>query len=211
MALEGWIEEYFMPEYFRVLCSEFSIEFERDLQIGNPLPNKPMGKNANLKRLPLISQDFLSNTQNEQKERDQNYLLLFGVDLEWEEAGKRIETEIEIEGEIARITHLFTLATGRVNQNLKVLFIPIRCFDSWVGYLENEFEPIGHLETISNEAIKNKVYGSKKSSQIKSDTVVKRLEKNGLLNSNQFNRLSTQSPSFKHFHDQILTYLQKIS
>jgi len=208
MALEGWIEEYFIPDYFRSLCSNYSIDYKRDPQIANPLPNRPMGKNSNLKRLPLVAQDFLSKTQDVSDDGSQKYLLLFGVDLEWEEAGKRIESEKEIADEKDRILDLFKLGTQKIDDDKKLLFVPIRYFDTWISYLEDQSVEKGVLEILSNVEIKNKVYGSKKSSQVKSENVVKRLLTKGLFNEDHFDRLTTQSPSFAHFHQQIIAYLQ---
>lgn len=209
LLLEGWIEEFFLPPYFKALSNSHPFDFERD-NLTNPVHKESMGKTKNLKRLPFVSQSFLANAI-QHKADGAEALLVFGVDLEWEEAGKPIQNEGDIKIEMQRIEDAFNLGTLGIDISTKILFIPIRCFETWIWYLRNPAEERGSFERISNRNLKTSIYGSVRSSIGHSRDEVKRLETEGFITKPNFDRLSTQSPSFKHFNDQILAYLQKIS
>lgn len=206
LALEGWIEEFFLPEYLKLLESKSNINFTRD-NIANPSYGKTVGKDKNLSRLLRVAEAAQQNALNHKK----RILLIFGVDCEWENAGKPIVTKAEIDSEIDRITRIFHESTPGLAKDQKVLFIPIRSFDTRIWYLRNPKAQPGRFEGLPSKDLKKEIYPFGKSSREHSINVVEKLISDQLLQPERLNLLTTQSPSFAHFHQQIITYLQNIS
>jgi hypothetical protein len=206
---ESWVEEFFIPEYLKVFLIRKGIGLQRS-PIGNTNLNKKetKGKAYNLKRLPFLSQDFLKETQ---KNSYPISLFIFGVDFEWEEAGIPIISDQQVESEKSRISKMFEIGTQGMPNNQKVLYIPIRCFETWIWYLKNPNESIGNFEKIKNKDLKTLVYGIKRSSIDKSKDLVKGLLESDSITEGKINHLSTQPPSFHHFHQQITAFIQQIS
>jgi len=84
-----------------------------------------------------------------------------------------------------------------------VIAIPVRCIEHWLRYLQwNKENP----DSTKNESMEDekrpdsklKVYGSKKPSKDKAETVIKEL-----LKAKQITWLASRSASFNHFYEQV--------
>ncbi|HRH34507.1 MAG TPA: hypothetical protein PKY12_05585 [Catalimonadaceae bacterium] len=206
LALEGWIEEFFLPAYLQSIEAGYEINFTRD-KLANPSYGKSVGKYKNLTRLLRVAETCLQNASIHKK----RILLIFGVDCEWEQAGNQIITEVDIKSEIYRIERVFSDSTIGLGEDQKVLFVPIRSFDTWIWYLKNPKSGQNSFENMPSKDLKKEIYPDGRSSRDHSQQLVEKLKSDNFLSSDRLNHLCTQSPSFAHFHHQIIQYLEKNS
>lgn len=82
-----------------------------------------------------------------------------------------------------------------------MLMLPMQCIEHWLLYLKREEHQSEPLESLSNKAVQEELYGSKIASSRKKDLVQE------LTGDLRIAWLANRSPTFKLFHTQVNAYL----
>ena len=128
------------------------------------------------------------------RESEKKHLLIAGVDSDKDEHSSKIEF---------LLNRIIPQA-----RNSTLIFVAIRDMETWAEYL---LKPEAKQASLDRSSSKVKVYPNGKSSEANSKELVSKLRNQGCFEIDSLDLLCTQSPSYQHFHDQILAYLQKIS
>ncbi len=132
-----------------------------------------------------------------------NHLFIVGVDLDKPDYENTLHKEEVSQIEI-KVKNAIETLDGCI------FFVPVQAFDYWLAYqnyrISNEKKPAPNsLESKDKKAIKKMVYGDKQAKKNIENACNKIIAKWDL------NELHEQSKSFKHFHQQIESFLQSIS
>ncbi len=98
-------------------------------------------------------------------------------------------------------------AMGKVYQRYEskiILYVPIQAVDCWIHYVQQDATP-NSLESTSKNETKHKVYGNRQDRQQIEKVAGEAAAKA------DFAKLARQSRSFKHFHNQVVQFLQAYS
>jgi hypothetical protein len=106
---------------------------------------------------------------------------------------------------------LITEMETKIHQIAKestIIFVAVRDVETWVEYLLKPDSMAGSLDKGNS---KSHVYPDGKSNEANAKNVIRELRTRNSFHFDSLQHLCTQSPSFSHFHQQIITYLQNIS
>ena len=85
-----------------------------------------------------------------------------------------------------------------------LLMLPMQCIEHWILYVKRDGYQAEALESLSNRAVQEELYGGKIASSRKKE-VVRDLTKNL-----RINWLANRSPTFSLFHQQVKEYLDSV-
>ena len=83
-----------------------------------------------------------------------------------------------------------------------LLMLPMQCVEHWVLYLKRQEHNAEPLESLSNKAVQEEVYGRNSLASSRRKDVVQELTQDL-----RINWLANRSPTFNLFHEQVETYL----
>jgi hypothetical protein len=95
---------------------------------------------------------------------------------------------------------------GKVYKQYKekiILYVPIQAIDCWVYYIQHN-ATANSLESTNKDETKKKVYGEKNPDRQRIERIVREVAAKA-----DFAKLAKQSRSFKHFHEQIVAFLDQ--
>ena len=189
--VEGGLDEFFLNPLLQSFGRNTGgITFDRN---GNFYPYKKGGKNKQKVEKYLEDASRLIFDLS-LRESEKKHLLIAGVDSDKDEHSSKIEF---------LLNRIIPQA-----RNSTLIFVAIRDMETWAEYL---LKPEAKQASLDRSSSKVKVYPNGKSSEANSKELVSKLRNQGCFEIDSLDLLCTQSPSYQHFHDQILAYLQKIS
>lgn len=189
---EGIAEYEFLPVYLEKVAGEMGIKLQRNSQIkiaesSHPSKSKVLAKGG----------DFCKNSLFISKDD----FFVIGVDLDAQDFPPELSRHSQKVSEVEK-------SLGEYWGTLKdriIIFVPIQAIDYWILY---QFHQIStnfrratpnSLEATSKKDVKT-MLGMKNQQNIR--MVAKKVAQQA-----DFNDLSSQSASFKHFHQQVLRFL----
>ena len=191
LIAEGYAEYAFIPTYLRLLANHYEIQAVPS-KLGFKGGNA--GKSKVLKEAELISSIAIQ----------QNHpLIIIGVDLDV------ADYEIEQPKHAAECLEV-KMALGKVYKKYDdriIHFVTVQAIEQWLGYqayrvsLSDKAQP-DILESQPQTILKRLLYGSRENGP-NMDKVAK-----AIAEKSDFDELAKQSRSFKHFHSQVVDFLE---
>jgi len=189
--VEGFLDEYFIKQVLKGVAFSFDSDFtfnryEKLLKFKGGSKNKAKV----LSNLGNLSQQIAL----ESRRSEIPILFIAGIDSDKEDFNILVS---QLESQIDNLAKEITL-----------IFVAVQDVETWAEYLLKPDSKPGELD---NGSSKMRIYPDGKSNEENAKTIIKEIrEKNGFQMNSLLN-LASQSPSYQHFHQQILSYLQKIS
>ncbi|QKZ11263.1 hypothetical protein [Spirosoma sp. KUDC1026] len=188
---EGFAEYQFIPTYMNWVTKENgNVQAVRtNIQIAiskNPSVSKVLQEAASLCALSFADKKSPCN------------LFIAGIDLDTSDFTD------DLEYHSARLQEIIN-SMGKVYQLYKdkvILFVPIQAIDCWIHYVQSDATP-NSLESTNKDDTKRKVYGSRQD-RPQIEKVAREAGAKA-----DFNKLARQSRSFKHFHQQVVQFVQQ--
>jgi len=189
--VEGFLDEYFIKEVLKGVAFSFDSDFtfnryEKLLNLKGGSKNKAKV----LSNLGNLSQQIAL----ESRRSEIPILFIAGIDSDKEDFNILVS---KLESQIDNLAKEITL-----------IFVAVQDVETWAEYL---LKPDSKPVELDKGSSKMRIYPDGKSNEENAKTIIKEIrEKNGF-QMNSLLTLASQSPSYQHFHQQILSYLQKIS
>lgn len=187
ILVEGITDEYFLSNYLKKLARENGIL----LSISR---SKVVGKDEVLKNVSAVANDCL-NIKNQD-------FFVVGIDLDTNDPDNTLHSK-----ELKKIEEKLP----KVNRDKAIIFIPIQVLDTWLLYqahkMGNKYKkyPNNGLESRESDTVKRELFNVSKPNR----NMIKTLCDNLITNKADFDELAKQSKSFKHFHQQVVKFLEK--
>lgn len=193
LIAEGFAEYQLIPAYIDWVAN----------QIGGIQPVRTkiqlaISKNPSVSK--VLQEAATYCVQSFADERNPCDLFIAGIDLDTTDFTDDLEYHKE------RLEKLQD-AMGKVYQlyrNKIILYVPIQAIDCWIHYIQQDATP-NSLESTAKDDTKRKVYGQRQDRQ-----QIEKIAREAAAKAD-FNKLTRQSRSFKHFHNQVVQFLQVYS
>ncbi len=189
---EGFAEYQFIPAYMEWAASQI-----RDLQIVRTNIQIAITKNPSLSKVlqeaPILCATSFAD------DRNPCHLFIAGIDLDEPD----FTDEQEIHDKRLRVLKERMGRVYRQYEEKTILYVPVQAIDCWVHYVQQN-ATANSLESIGKDETKRKVYGMKNPDRQRIEKVVREAASKA-----DFARLAKQSRSFKHFHSQVVAFLEK--
>jgi hypothetical protein len=189
---EGFAEYEFIPAYLEWVAGNQSIK----MQVSQTKIRLPISKNPSVSKILTEAGTMCAQTFADKK--DPCDLCIIGIDLD------QPDHTDELDYHKKRIDEL-TTKMGKVYTVYKdqlIIYVPIQAIDCWISYLQQHVAA-NSLESIAKETTKKVVYGESKPDRQRIVQVVRAAVANA-----DFNELAKQSRSFRHFHNQVTSFLE---
>jgi hypothetical protein len=189
--IEGYLDERLVKEVVLGISNSLLPEVIINRH-GKIIPFKGGSKNKDkvLKNIKHLSQSIaLLDISSED-----NYLFIAGIDS-YKDDHKTLLDRMEKE-------------VNPFVKNVTILFVAVSDVETWAEYLLKPEFLKGSFEKGSS---KDRIYPDGKSNENNARMVIQKLKELDAFSSKSLNHLSTQSPSFQHFHQQITAFIQQIS
>ncbi|MFT6961056.1 MAG: CRISPR/Cas system-associated endoribonuclease Cas2 [Flammeovirgaceae bacterium] len=193
LLAEGIPEELVIPEILKQINQELNLncQFKRS-SLNVKYSSKP-SKSKVLSNLEKFVQDSKANKEA---------LFIVGVDLDTSDFGGELR-----EKQIRTLKKGVKQSVG--NSEGCIFFVPVQAFDYWLAYqnyrISKEKKPANNsLEGKDKKAIKKIVYGDKQAKKNIENACRK------IIANWDLQELQQQSKSFKHFYQQIDSFLQSV-
>ena len=137
-------------------------------------------------------------------QEDNHDLFLVGVDLDQpDHTPEQTHHAAQLDELSAALKTLRKAYSDRI-----VLYVPVQAIESWLAYQAYKINgsacpPAYSMESKKQDDLKAMLYGSKDAKILKMETVAGAIARNA-----DFDELARQSKSFKHFHDQVISFLK---
>jgi len=189
--IEGYLDEFFVKEVLKGFAKSSNPEiiFNRHKKL---VPFKGGSKNRP-KVIAGLSQLSLEMAIENKTAKDP-HLFISGIDSDGDDYEQLLAMLIK---EIHAIAEKIT-----------IIFVSVRDIETWAEYLLKPKEIAGRLDRGSS---KDRIYQNGKSTRENAEKVIAELRSKSCFSKESLFHLTTQSPSFAHFHQQITTFLQNIS
>ncbi len=187
---EGFAEYKFIPAYIEwAVSQQFS-----NCQVVRTNIQIPISRQSSVSKVLQDAARFCE--QSFADTRNPCDLFIAGIDLDKSDFG-------ELEIHAARLHELKTSMreTHKLYADKIILFVPIQAIDYWLCYVEEQ-ATVDSLEAKAKDEIKKKVYGSKNPDRRQIEKIAKTIAEKA-----DFAKLAKQSRSFKHFHQQVIAFL----
>lgn len=214
LALEGWLEEAFIPAYLQCVFKSHGLEILRD-SVQIPQMNRKGGKHTNLKTIHKSVAEHISGL----REHPGPGLFVFGVDCEDNYNGRSFIEDADFQSEVNRIKSVFADSVSYLKSSHGICFVPVICMETWIWYLRNPEIEAGSIDRLLPYDLKGlvfaeteafKKYGKRESSMENSRKVIKDLIEQQKMNVTSFQCLAAQSPSFQEFHQQVEAFVASV-
>jgi len=194
LVAEGHAEYAFIPAYLRLIAAKFNIQVVLS-KLG--FKGQKAGKAKVLKEASAIFSTAIGQGHQ---------LLIVGIDLD------KPDYEQEQPGHTAECRLLLD-ALGKTHKKFGdrvVHFVTVQAIEQWLAYQSYQTNigkkyPPNSLESKTQDELKKQLYGEK------SNEVVTERVASKIASSADFDELARQSRSFKHFHNQVVQFLQAYS
>ena len=190
--IEGFLDEYLVKEILKGVASGLypELEFNRHRKLVQ-FKGGSKNKSKVLAGVKNLSQTIALENRNSENP----VLFIAGIDSDKDDFQDLIE---KLENEIHGLAKKSTL-----------IFVAVRDVETWVEYLLKPESAPGSLDKGSS---KLQVYPPDgKSNEVNARKVITELRNKDRFQIRSLEHLCTQSPSFSHFHQQIITYIQNIA
>jgi hypothetical protein len=193
LIAEGFAEYEFIPAYIDWVARQVG-----DIQAIRTKIQLAISKNPSVSKVVQEAATYCVQSFSDRKNPCD--LFIAGIDLDTTDFTDDLEYHAE---RLKKIQN----AMGKVYQRYKdsiILYVPIQAIDCWIHYVQQDATPNSLESTFKNET-KHKVYGHRQDRQ--------QIEKvaREAANKADFEKLARQSRSFKHFHNQVVQFLQVYS
>jgi hypothetical protein len=193
LVAEGFAEYSFIPVYLKRLIGEKGLQIKRsslDLLKKQPSKSKVLQEAEELCLKAL-------------RDEDQSFCIV-GVDLDGPD---QTDEQREHTNECATLQRVLGTAHKKYGDKI-VLYVPVQAIEHWLAYqayqLKINSKPTnGSLEKLHQKELKRLLYGDKDDRR-KMQSVAQ-----GIAEKADFDELARQSRSFKHFHRQVVDFLDK--
>lgn len=189
--IEGYLDEYLVKEILNGIASGLNSDVVMNRH--SKLVQFKGGSKNKSKVLAGI-RNLSENIALENRSSANPILFIAGIDSDKDDFQSLIT---EMETKIHQIAKEST-----------IIFVAVRDVETWVEYLQKPKSASVSLDHVNS---KNQVYPDGKSNEENAKNVIRELRTRNSFHFDSLNHLCTQSPSFTHFHQQIITYLQNIS
>lgn len=196
LAAEGFAEYAFIPIYLKRVAAAYGIQLVRsklDLLKKQPSKSKVLAEAEKL---------CLSAMQDEK-----HFLFIAGIDLDAPDH----ETDQPVHyAELQKLKAALKFVLKKYGDKI-ILFVPIQAIESWLAYQHHKLDgtpcPPNHSkESPTQKDLKIRLYGSSEPDERQMVKVASAIAEKA-----DFAELATQSRSFKHFHDQVIAFLNLAS
>jgi hypothetical protein len=193
LAAEGFAEYAFIPIYLKRVATPYGFQMVRSKL---DLLKKQSSKSKVLAQAQKLC---LAAMQDEH-----HFLFIAGIDLDVPDH----DPAQEIHGtEIQKLRNSLKFVLKKFGSKI-ILFVPVQAIESWLAYqhykLDGSACPARNsLESPAQRDLKIKLYGSSDPGEDKMVKVASAIAENA-----DFDELARQSRSFKHFHDQVISFLK---
>lgn len=196
LIAEGFTEYKFIPVYLNRLAEGMDLRTKRSsVGLSKSHPSKS-------KILTVVYRLGISALQENNHD-----LFLVGVDLDQpDHTPEQSHHAAQLDELSAALKTLRTSYSDRI-----VLYVPVQSIESWLAYQAYKTTgsacPPGHsMESKKQNELKKLLYGNKDADSLKMETVAEAIARKA-----DFTELARQSRSFKHFHDQVIDFLNRAS
>lgn len=194
LVAEGFAEYRFISIYMSRVADQYDIQTSRtslDLLKKQPSKSKVLDEAENLCLRAI---------------RDEKHsLCIVGVDLDKPD---NTDEQSVHQGQCQELYKAIGTAYKRYNRQI-ILYVPIQAIEHWLMYQFYVYKSgtakpnIGSIEKEPQGKLKKLLYGDKEDRR-RMESVAQAIAEKA-----DFNELAKQSRSFKHFHQQIITFLEQ--
>ena len=189
--IEGYLDELLVKEILKGIAGglDQGFTFNRHSKFA---PFK--GGSKNKSKVVVGVKNLSFSIALEIKNSNHPILFVAGVDSDKDDFQELIN---QLEKEVHEIAKKST-----------IIFVAVRDVETWAEYL---LKPESKRSELDKRSSKDQIYDDGKSNGQNAKKVINQLRDNNTFTANSLTHLATQSPSFAHFHQQIIAYLQNIS
>jgi hypothetical protein len=188
---EGFAEYQFIPAYMNWVAEKHG-----DVQAVRTNIQIAISKNSSVSKVLQEAGQLCSLSFADKKNPCD--LFIAGIDLDTSDFTDGLEYHS------ARVQEIMN-RMGKVYQIYKdkvILFVPIQAIDCWIHYVQKNATS-NSFESITKDETKRRVYGDRQD-RLQVEKIAREAGAKA-----DFNKLARQSRSFKHFHSQVVDFIEK--
>lgn len=186
---EGFAEYEFIPSYLNWISKWHGIKFVQS-KIRLPL-SRPSGVSRVIENAEFLCEQSFYGTSPAD-------LFIIGIDLDRADA---TDEQVHHKKRTLELEKSLGDFYSKLKQQI-ILFVPVQAIDYWIRY-QQVTSVANSLESKSKDEIKQLVYGSKTPDRKQITRITRAIAEKA-----DFDELARQSHSFKHFHEQVISFLK---